>query len=398
MSESGISPLAKRLAEENNVNWRGLKGSGDGGKVVERDVLEYLARVMSGEEATNPTAEPVPEGMEAWPEEDMADFSTEQVTAGGSDESGSDDILLDEGFTFEDEEPLTSGETVQAQASQPSDIDEDIFLFDDELDDGSSLLAGADEASTTNVDDDLFKTLDDESGLFDVSAESTDVVETPVEAVVDDMISEEISSGFGDVLEAADESIGLTTQYAPPVVSATPPPITDLPVLLQGKVLRRHIQVGDLLAAQESIAKELNIAGLSLTVFLTKAVAKALESHPLGTGSDLVLMNVAGQKFSLHSMQSPLNKDIEAVINILNEAKQSEVDVSNASLLVADLSDNKLDEVMLSKEDVPVLSLGSISSEGNSTLSLSGNVLPDQSLAFLERVTELLSEPIRLVV
>lgn len=70
MSEPGITPLAQRLAEENNVDWRTLRGSGEEGRVVERDVLEYLARVMAGEEAVNPTPEPVPDGMEAWPEAD----------------------------------------------------------------------------------------------------------------------------------------------------------------------------------------------------------------------------------------------------------------------------------------------------------------------------------------
>lgn len=69
MSDPGIAPLAQRLAEENNVDWRTLRGSGDGGSVVEGDVLTYLARVMSGEEAIYPTPEPAPESLSAWPEE-----------------------------------------------------------------------------------------------------------------------------------------------------------------------------------------------------------------------------------------------------------------------------------------------------------------------------------------
>ncbi len=69
MSNPSIIPSAQRLAEANNVNWRTLQGSGDGGSVVERDVLAHLARVMMGEEETNPTPEPLPEGMRAWPEE-----------------------------------------------------------------------------------------------------------------------------------------------------------------------------------------------------------------------------------------------------------------------------------------------------------------------------------------
>lgn len=69
MSETAIAPAAQRLAEDNNVDWRSLSGSGDGGEVTERDVLEHLARVMRGEAAVNPTPEPVPEGISAWPEE-----------------------------------------------------------------------------------------------------------------------------------------------------------------------------------------------------------------------------------------------------------------------------------------------------------------------------------------
>lgn len=64
-----IAPETQRLAEDNNVEWRVLKGSGEGGEVLERDVLAYLTRVMLGEEAADPTPEPLPEGLSAWPEE-----------------------------------------------------------------------------------------------------------------------------------------------------------------------------------------------------------------------------------------------------------------------------------------------------------------------------------------
>ncbi len=77
MDQPDIAPLARRLAEENNVDWRRLQGSGDDGRVVERDVLEYLARVMAGEEAVDPTPEPVPVGMEAWPENDLRGFGSD---------------------------------------------------------------------------------------------------------------------------------------------------------------------------------------------------------------------------------------------------------------------------------------------------------------------------------
>ena len=42
-----ITPLARRLAEENNLDWQQLEGSGDGGRIMERDVLQRLADIMS---------------------------------------------------------------------------------------------------------------------------------------------------------------------------------------------------------------------------------------------------------------------------------------------------------------------------------------------------------------
>jgi hypothetical protein len=49
MSDVQISPLAKRLAEENSIDWRKIRGTGPEGRVIERDILTYLARIMSGE-------------------------------------------------------------------------------------------------------------------------------------------------------------------------------------------------------------------------------------------------------------------------------------------------------------------------------------------------------------
>lgn len=68
-AEPAISPLARRLAEENNVDWRALAGSSAGGAVNERDVLDYLEAVMLGQKPLDPTPEPLPEGLSAWPEE-----------------------------------------------------------------------------------------------------------------------------------------------------------------------------------------------------------------------------------------------------------------------------------------------------------------------------------------
>ncbi len=57
MNEAKISPLARRLAEENGIDWRHLAGTGPDGSVVEKDILSYLARVMAGEVMLPPMVE-----------------------------------------------------------------------------------------------------------------------------------------------------------------------------------------------------------------------------------------------------------------------------------------------------------------------------------------------------
>lgn len=135
-----ISPLAKRLAEENNVDWQGLNGSGSDGRIVERDVLEYLARVMAGEEDLNPTPEPLPEGMEAWPEEDVATTvrrnapsAAQAAPVGVADDFSIDEPVLDTDLAFE-AVPSASSASGSYAAELDNDISDDIFLFDDALD------------------------------------------------------------------------------------------------------------------------------------------------------------------------------------------------------------------------------------------------------------------------
>lgn len=157
MSEPEISPLARRLAEENNVEWRGLRGSGGGGKVVERDVLEYLARVMAGDEDLNPTPEPLPEGVDAWPEDDLAGF--QRGLKGSGDESELEQIqrelsASERGPYPSPEADLTAAATAEADADAELDgISEDIFLFDDDVEEHESDASHFGAASRAPIDD-----------------------------------------------------------------------------------------------------------------------------------------------------------------------------------------------------------------------------------------------------
>lgn len=71
MEEPKITPLARRLAEENGIDWRKLQGTGPDGLIVERDILAYLAKVMAGEVDLPPARGPAPApqggGTEAGP-------------------------------------------------------------------------------------------------------------------------------------------------------------------------------------------------------------------------------------------------------------------------------------------------------------------------------------------
>ena len=68
MNEVKITPLARRLAEENGINWRQLKGTGPDGTVVERDILAFLAKVMAGEVNLPPAPEETPPSSSAIPD------------------------------------------------------------------------------------------------------------------------------------------------------------------------------------------------------------------------------------------------------------------------------------------------------------------------------------------
>lgn len=59
MSEVKITPLARRLAEENGIDWQQIVGTGPDGTVVERDILAFLAKVMAGEVNLPPAPEEV---------------------------------------------------------------------------------------------------------------------------------------------------------------------------------------------------------------------------------------------------------------------------------------------------------------------------------------------------
>lgn len=77
-----IAPLAKVLAEANGIDWKKIPGTGDAGQVVEQDILNYLSRVMSGEE--EPPSTPVDPPPADWTGE-MPSMDMNMLAAAGVD-------------------------------------------------------------------------------------------------------------------------------------------------------------------------------------------------------------------------------------------------------------------------------------------------------------------------
>ena len=113
--------------------------------MVERDVLEYLARVMSGEAATDPVAEPLPEGVDTRPEDidvlDTVNHLGEQNVA-TEDEFGEALLELD---AFEDALEFPPVDGARAGSVEPEEdltefnfteaLSDDIFVTDELEDD-----------------------------------------------------------------------------------------------------------------------------------------------------------------------------------------------------------------------------------------------------------------------
>ena len=496
MNEPDISPLARRLAEENNVRWQELAGTGAGGKVVERDVLEYLARVMSGEEAVDPTPEPVPEGMEAWPDEDVAGYQIEapsgQLSELQAELSAAERVLespsleLEEPSSLVDQEDLLPAMAVSEQPDvdlqvDGEDITEDIFLFEDgddqpeveaeittpaaDLEDEGLLIAGDDEpisapvpaesvvaeaetegldlgdldpfSATDDIADDFVDDFAEEPESFEVvenddelpdlfaddsvemaaevaSSETEDVqpvlAEEDTETLYVDIPNDEydeveaLEPELVDTLEA-NEVVGIAQAEEEGVVDETIPGVIltvvqDLPLVSYGNLLRRHLDLTALAAAQSAVSREIALEEpVPPTAFLVRAAAKALPEAALGDDAIAVARFDSG--LTLQQLDDSDTMPFRELLEQLGGSDPDVVEADGLDLVVADMSSLDVDEAVLNL-GVPVLTLGRIlydNQQGSyrSTLSLAGDVEPDQGARFLSLVAELLDSPVQLV-
>jgi hypothetical protein len=124
-----IAPLAKILAEANGIDWQRLQGTGEGGMVVEQDILNYLSRVMSGEE--EPPETPVDLPPPDW-EGDLAasNFDMAALSAAG----------VDADITSFIEQARPSAPQIPATPAAAFEEDAMEFEMDEGEDDGEDLL------------------------------------------------------------------------------------------------------------------------------------------------------------------------------------------------------------------------------------------------------------------
>ncbi len=207
MDDVKISPLAKRLAEENSIDWRQIHGTGPEGRVIERDILTYLAKVMSGEAELpyqpDVSEPPAPTGS-------MPDFGQIHSLAGASASLAKEGVDLSSMLAdpvFNSAPALTS-EPAQASYFQtdvsiePVEDDLDDAIFDLDMDDDLEEPVMMDSSDGT-----LNAGMAQPSGIFDAQN-------------VSEMTDAEMSHASGTTDAGIDHASG-TTDAEMPYASGT---------------------------------------------------------------------------------------------------------------------------------------------------------------------------------
>ncbi|MFT2720737.1 E3 binding domain-containing protein [Deinococcus sp. A31D244] len=124
-----IAPLAKILAEANGIDWQKLNGTGSGGMIVEQDILNYLSRVMSGEE--DPPSTPVDPTPAGWTGDEIP--SADMLNKAGMNADMLSRAGVDTDITAFVEQARTASPQVPATPAASTLADEDLeFELDDE--------------------------------------------------------------------------------------------------------------------------------------------------------------------------------------------------------------------------------------------------------------------------
>lgn len=440
-----IAPLAQRLAEENNVDWRSLEGTGENGRIVERDVLDYLARVMAGEEAVDPTPEPLPEGMEAWLDDEgrPIDATGEDVAPVGDDGPApavdeDEDLLLagDDLLAGADAQDVASAEgtPLGSDVGPRASSGPDLFMDDEAEPSAGDAVPDLFEADAPVLDDAASGPTFDFGGLPggatpaapDATAEDAAWEEEAADAfTIDEPTPSPVDASVGTepVGEDADVAAGPAPEAAPPAADAGEPladapieevpsaPMPVAPVAASGAagpatgewplarvrtVVRRHVDLGGLLALQRAAALESGRDQVSALAVLLVVVRRAADRLDLGAPGAALPGGDGGVTAVV-----PVGRGIAEIAAELDAVERGErTPDDEADLWIADLSGLGVDEAILAG-GVPQLTLGRVLSDEedgalHGTLTFAGEHDLAHAAAFLARVADLLEEPLRL--
>ena len=194
-----IAPMAKILAEANGIDWRSIQGSGEAGTIVEQDILNYLMRVMNGEE--EPPSTPVDEPPPDWTGEMPPMPSMEMMTQAGIESDITDFVA-----SSSKPAPLHS----VPGTAPASDLDQDAldFELDDELNPG---LADSELEGETRDPVVMERALQD----ADYAGAPAPLEATPLP----DMVSNGVSLSAPD-LQASSLARDVNPEYTPPADAA----------------------------------------------------------------------------------------------------------------------------------------------------------------------------------
>ncbi|ETN88851.1 E3 binding domain-containing protein [Thermus sp. NMX2.A1] len=275
MAEPKITPLARRLAEENGIDWRRLQGTGPEGTIVERDILAFLAKVMAGEVDLPPMPEEAPPLP---PEEEL-----KRVQA----------VLDREGVDLEDVLPtppkaptLAVEEVAEEELDlEPAlledldlDLEEDLLLAEEPArEDQAPSLSGLEEEETL-----LPEPVEEELEELLLPAEEETLSPEPEELELEEdlLLGETQEAPSPEPLEALEEALPAPEPPAPATPIPPPSPAPGLttapapaPFLL--RVQRLRFDPGRLEAALEAFHQAHGVPHNPLP-FLLKAAEKAL--------------------------------------------------------------------------------------------------------------------------
>ncbi|PYE54212.1 E3 binding domain-containing protein [Deinococcus yavapaiensis] len=420
-----IAPLAKVLAEANGIDWRKIQGTGQGGQVVEEDILNYLTRVMEGDE--EPPATPVDPPPPDW-DGDMNQLPDMAALAAAGVDS---DIA----------------NYVATARNESADLASDVMDFELELDDDDTEVAASHEEPITPLDDEpsappvveppaappaasagiaggLLSSLyrkpevqasapaqpEPEPQPEPIAASAPAPVSQPQAALAEPEVVEQ------DVVEpeVVEVAPAASMPVAPPVaepqvVEPTPVPVAPVvtppvatpvfqPVVVTSQpapaytpavaapisgnfvTLRRSFGAYSLVQAGEQLGEHFGGASAPLAVFVARAAARALGT--LGLSS----VGVYSVGDELTALATPnLTGHFRDAVADLGRAQSG----TSSDLMVVDAGELGLDEITVAS--------GVTLSFGEDVLTLSGAVSVKRGAAFLREVAELLESPIRLM-